>query len=174
MVGLLEVKLIKVLWASSDWSPSKFTTLKLGPTQPLVICQLYFKVFLSILDSVWDSVPGLLFCLAIILCIFLSVSKFGSSSFPWSPDFLMDLRKFIDLQFVQNFPCCENGSNYFQSLHELCQKLEVFLYFVKCLQLVAKKDLTLKKLEISLIKELHEELDETIKVGKFVSHLILC
>lgn len=87
----------------------------------------------------------------------------------------MDRRRITDFQFVQNFPYCENGSYDFQGLYRLGQKLEVLLYFVKWLWLGEKKDLSLKKrLEISLIKEPHEELDETVRVGNFVSHLILC
>lgn len=70
MVGLLVVKLTKV--ASSDWALSKFLTLKLGPAGPPVTCQLYIKVFLSILGSVQASVPGLLLCVPVILCIVLS------------------------------------------------------------------------------------------------------
>lgn len=70
MLGLLVVKLTKALRASSDWALSQFLTLKLDPTGPPVICQLYIKVFLLIVDSAENSVPGLLLCLAVILCYF--------------------------------------------------------------------------------------------------------
>lgn len=94
-------------FSSAAKSPKEFLDLKLVHTQPQRISRLPLR-----LSCPWFTCSsGFCFQLAIIqamFCIYLSF-KFGGNNLPCDLSFLVGLRRVVDYQFAQLFPCYRVG-----------------------------------------------------------------
>lgn len=120
LVGVLEIRLIKV-WAFPR--DLEFSSLRPVHTEPPATHRLQFRFSTPGLVPVEFWAPGILpskLWFSVSNCLSLQLAG-EREVLPCDPN----LKRVVDFQLIQPFPCCEDGSDDCQASYMLSQKVEI-------------------------------------------------